>query len=193
MSERAPKTHELHENAILDPERELPAPEQAEPLRKGEKDPAKQLEQARTDIERSASHKNPVEQLEAAEKAQESPAPTHLNRELKSITLRRELQQIRRKESAPQRAISRIIHQPAIRIASEAAGKTISRPSGLLGGGLVALLGTSGYLYYAKHFGFQYNYFVFTALFIGGFAVGLVLELLVWLVTSPRRHTATSK
>jgi hypothetical protein len=192
MSERAPRNHEHHEEVILDPERELPTAEQAEPLRKGEQDPTKHLAEARAEIERSAesARENPVEQLKKAEKAEAQPEETHVNRELKGITLRRELQQIRRKESAPQRALSRVIHQPVIRVVSEAAGKTVSRPSGLLGGGLVALLGTSGYLFYAKHMGFEYNYFVFTALFIGGFAVGIGLELLAWLLTTPRRHHA---
>jgi hypothetical protein len=36
--------------------------------------------------------------------------------------------------------------------------------------------------------GFEYNYFVFIALFISGFAVGIGLELLAWLITAPRRH-----
>lgn len=166
----------------------LPTPEQAEPLRPGEADPAQKLEQARAAAEQSASETNPIEQLQANEETAETKQPTYINRELKSITLRRELQQIRRRLPAPQRALSRVIHQPAIRIVSEATGKTISRPSGLLGGGLVAFLGSTSYLYLATHLGFTYNYFVFSLLFIGGFIVGLGLELLVWLATASRRH-----
>jgi hypothetical protein len=188
MSEQAPKNHEQHEAVTLDTTHEIEA-HSVEAPEPSKAEIHKKLEQARAEAEQSASEKDPIKQLEAHEKASEAPQPTHVNRQLKSITLRRELQQIRRKESAPQRALSRIIHQPVIRAVSEATGKTISRPSGLLGGGLVALIGTSGYLYYAKHMGFQYNYFVFTALFVGGFAIGLVLELLVWLATSSRRHS----
>lgn len=191
MNEQAPKpqSREQAEKAILNPERALPTAEQAEPLRPGEADPARQLEQARAVAERSASDKDPVKQLEKAEKAAQPATPTHVDQELQSISLRRELQSIRRHESAPARALSRLIHQPAVRAVSDAAGKTVSRPSGLLGGGLAALIGSSGYLYLAKHAGFEYNYFVFTALFVGGFAFGLLLELLVWTATRSRRHT----
>jgi len=45
----------------------------------------------------------------------------------------------------------------------------------LLGGGILALLGTSSYLYLAKHIGFTYNYSVFLILFFGGFILGLSL------------------
>jgi len=74
-----------------------------------------------------------------------------------------------------------------VRITSEAASKTISRPSGLLGGGLMAFAGSLVYLYLAKHIGFRYNYLLFTLLFVGGFAVGLCLEVIIWLVSRQRK------
>ena len=73
--------------------------------------------------------------------------------------------------------------------ASDALGKTVTRPSGLLGGGLVAFLGSGSYLYLAKHIGFQYNYFVSTVLFVIGFAIGLGLELAVWFATKSHRES----
>lgn len=111
-----------------------------------------------------------------------------VDRQLKSITLRRELQAIRRKLPAPQRALSRVIHQPVVRAVSEGAAKTVSRPSGLLGGGLLAFLGSTGYYYLTSHYGFTYNYFVMLALFAGGFVLGVVLELLVFAFTSSSRR-----
>jgi hypothetical protein len=85
--------------------------------------------------------------------------------------------------------LSKVIHQPVVRAVSEVAAKTISRPSGLLGGGIVAFLGSAGYLYFTKYIGLPYNYFIFTLLFLGGFVVGLSLELIVWSLTS-YRHLA---
>ena len=170
----------------------LPTPEKAEPLRKGETDPVKALLEARTTVAettRSEAQPDPLEALRAAEEASQPVTPRQVNRELKQITLRRELQQIRRKLPAPQRILSKVIHQPAIRIASEAAGRTVSRPSGLLGGGLVAFLGTTGYLYLARHIGFTYNYLVFLLLLAGGFILGVSLELLVHLATGSRRDS----
>ncbi|PIZ62285.1 hypothetical protein COY17_02725 [Candidatus Saccharibacteria bacterium CG_4_10_14_0_2_um_filter_52_9] len=159
---------------------------------KAEKDPGQTASEARAAIAettRNESRLNPLEELEAATNTPRTAQPQYIDRELKTITLRRELQTIRRKLPLPQKALSKVIHQPVIRVASEAAGKTVSRPSGLLGGGLVAFMGTSSYLYLAKHMGFRYNYVVFLLLFTAGFIVGLALELLVHLATSSRRRT----
>lgn len=191
MNEKLTPNNEQFEGLLQTPEHKaLPTAEQAEPLRQGEKDPRRVVHEAREAIAETApseSQLNPLERLEAAEKASEPSPPTDINRELKQITLRRELQRIRRELPIPQRVLSRIIHQPIIRKTSEVVGQTVSRPSGLLGGGLVALLGTSGYLYLAKHIGFRYNYGIFLLLFAGGFALGLLLEFLVYLAMTSRR------
>lgn len=194
MPEGLQSGSEKHEKPIGPPKIEgmLPTAEQAEPLRPGEKDPAQVLEAARADIqETTESQVNPVEQLQAAEAASETAAtsqPAHINSELRSAGLQRQLITIRRQLSLPQRTLSKVVHQPVIRAMSEPVGKTVSRPSGLLGGGLVAFLGTSAYLYVAKHSGMRYQYSMFLLLFFGGFVVGLFLELLVRTATASRRR-----
>jgi hypothetical protein len=186
MSEKITFKPEQHEAPLT-----LPTAAEAEPLRSGETDPAKALETARQNVIETAAdaeaQPNPLEALQAAEKASQPATPSHINRELKQITLRRELQRLRRQLPAPQRLLSRAVHQPVIRAISQAVGQTVSRPSGLLGGGLVAFLGTSSYLYLARHIGFTYNYLVFLLLLAGGFILGLGLELLVHLATRSRR------
>jgi hypothetical protein len=146
------------------------------------------LRQARQELHKQTpdTNPNPLERLEAAEAATQPAAPQTINRELKAITLRRELQHIRRKLPTGDRVLSRIVHQPAIRVVSEAAGKTISRPSGLLGGGLVAFLGTGSYYWLARHMGYRYNSTVSFLLFFGGFALGVGIELAVHLSSRPR-------
>src|SRR3712207_7384139 len=57
--------------------------------------------------------------------------------------------------------------------------------------GLCALVGTSAYLFIARHYGFEYNYLVWLLLFVGGFALGLLLELLVALATRRRDRKST--
>ncbi len=198
MSETSPfKTEQDHYRpeslaaAKPSPEHLLPTAEQAEPLRPGEKDPLDMVAEARAEIKHEAielSEANPLEKLEATAANDQPKQPLHVNAELKAISFRQAMHHIRRKESLPQRTLSKVIHQPVVRAVSEVTGKTLSRPSGLLGGGLVALMGTSTYLYMAKHLGFDYNYFVFLLLFVVGFAIGIGLELLVWLATSQRRH-----
>jgi hypothetical protein len=169
----------------------LPTAEQATPLQPGET--VQNLEQARatveTTLESTQTEVNPLAQLEAADQAAQPVTPREVNQELRQITLRRELQEVRHHLSAPQRVLSRLIHQPAVRAVSEVAGQTVSRPSGLLGGGLLAFFGTSGYLYLAKHDRFSYNYLVFLVLLVGGFALGLILECVIYLATRSRRQS----
>lgn len=186
MSERLTAKAERHEAPLA-----LPTPEQAEPLRAGEADPAKALEEARslvaeTEAQHETAQADAREALQAAEKSPGPPVSRYIDHELRQITLSRELSQIRRSLPAIARPFSRLIHQPAVRAVSEAAGRTVSRPSGLLGGGLAAFVGSSAYLYLAKHIGFSYNYFVFLVLLGGGFVLGLVLELLVYVALRRR-------
>lgn len=168
----------------------LPDPEHAEPFRPGEVDPLT-LQEARRTIERTAQQENPIQRLEAAEKAQQGPQPGYINQELKRITLRRELQQLQRKLPLPERSLSRVMHQPIVRAVSEVTARSLTRPSGLLGGGILAFLGSSAYLYLAKHIGFTYNYVLFWVLFATGFVFGVALEGLIWLIVAHRRDSKT--
>jgi hypothetical protein len=144
-------------------------------------------------VERAASetdNDNPFKKLEAAEEAANRPVtPNVVNTELKNITLNRELVHIRRQLPRPDRALSKVIHQPVIRAVSESASKTVTRPSGLLGGGIVAFIGTSSYVYFTKHIGVSYNYLLFVVFFVSGFALGLLLELALWLTLNRRKKT----
>ena len=191
MSEKTPRA-DHHETRSLNHEKherlETAPDTRAEASPAAEADPLKQVAEARAEIEQNVSRENPLDRIEAAEEATATPAPTQVNHELKSITLRRELKNIQHKLPAGQRALSKVMHQPVIRAVSETASKSVTRPSGLLGGGLVAFIGSSSYLYLAKHVGFTYNYLVFLLLFILGFVVGLVLELIVWTLTARRRN-----
>jgi hypothetical protein len=180
------------------PRLELEAPEQPElltaraapeALAAAEKDQSAAVLKARQEIRTAPATVNRFEQLAADEAAPEPSQHTVINRQLKQITLRHGIKQLQSKETRPERILSRLIHQPAVRVVSEVAGRTVSRPSGLLGGSLMAFAGTSGYLYAARHYGLAYNYLVFLLLLAAGFALGLVLELLVHLATIGRRQS----
>lgn len=192
MAEKLLSRPEKQEVLPRSPERKSrPTAEQAEALRSGEEDPLKKLQKARNEVKRAGAEQTTAierEHLNAAEKPSQPPINSYVDQELKAITLRRELNLIRRKLPAPQRALSKVIHQPAVRAVSEGAGRTVSRPSGLLGGGITALLGTSAYLYLANHIGFRYNYGVFLVLFAGGFLLGLIIELAVKLARGKHRN-----
>lgn len=106
----------------------------------------------------------------------------YVSRELKKQTLQRTMTRVRKQLSAPGRTFSKVIHQPVVDVVSQASSKTVARPSGLLGGSIVAFVGSSAFLWMARYYGFQYNFLLFAMLFVGGFALGMIIELLLFAV-----------
>ncbi|MFO0781920.1 MAG: hypothetical protein U0524_03470 [Candidatus Saccharimonadales bacterium] len=202
MSEHAPKNHEHFEglDELRHEAKALPDAAHAEKLRAGEADPLQALkaqERAKSEARelldqatKAEKQHNPIEKLQQThETVEHAPQHGHINKDLKKVTLQRELTQIRRHLSKRERAFSKVIHQPVVRAVSEASSKTISRPSGLLGGGIMAFVGSTGYLLLAKNLGFsRYNYAAFLVLFAAGFALGVFLEFVVWTVTRSRHQ-----
>ena len=102
-----------------------------------------------------------------------------VHKELKADAYQRMLTKTRQQLKAPDRVLSKIIHQPAIEAVSNVAAKTVARPSGILGGSIVALLGSAWLLYAAKHIGFTYNYLAFFFLLLIGFTLGVIGEFAI--------------
>ena len=99
-------------------------------------------------------------------------------RELKAEAYKKTLKKTQAKLKAPDRVLSKVIHQPVVDAISTIGGKTVARPSGILGGSIFALVGSTWFLYMANHVGFTYNYLVFFLLLAAGFILGLLVELL---------------
>ncbi len=106
-----------------------------------------------------------------------------LTTEQRQQTLRTFLGQIRHHMSGTDQAFSKFIHKPSVNTISEAGGKTLFRPSGIMAGGLFALVGSGYYFYAVKQTGFGYNFTLAVLLFVGGFAVGLLVESILKLVS----------
>lgn len=105
---------------------------------------------------------------------------THSNqKELKADAYNKSIKHVRRKLSTPDKVLSKVIHNKTVENVSELGSKTIARPSGFLGGGLVTLLGSAFLLYMTRHYGFQYNYLAFFILFVGGYFFGMIAELVI--------------
>jgi hypothetical protein len=138
---------------------------------------APDLEQARHKVEQEVEKSHKAEAPEPADKLHEPRQDYPANRELKEMAYSRSLNRARKQLSPAGRTFSKFIHQPAVNAASEALGRTVGRPSGIFGGGLLALVGTSGYYYLTKHYGYTYNYFIFVLLLGFGFLLGWTLEL----------------
>lgn len=122
-------------------------------------------------------------ELNVGDKQGESSSQTFgVHKQLKTDAYKRTIRKVQSRLPLPERIASRVIHQPVIDAVSNAAGKTVARPSGFFFGSLFALIGSSAFLYMTKHYGFRYNYAVLFILFVGGFALGLILELVVRVV-----------
>jgi translation elongation factor EF-G len=152
--------------------------------------PEKTKEQIEHYAERA--HENAISTEKMLDKAtrehkQENHEPAIINHELKEIAYQRILRRTQRHLPAYSKAMSKIIHQPAVDAVSEAVSKSVGRPSGIIGGGLVALLGTSIYYYLTREYGYNYNSFIFLALMIVGFILGWAVEVLYKLFRSLSR------
>lgn len=190
MSEQSPKTpeqaksHELKEAEAKSKERLQETIEKGKEAKNDAKD---SLESIRSSIEHEADTAQHVKQEQvASEKRDEGPSSVLIDRNLKNKAYKKELHRVQSHLPKAQRSFSKFIHAPSIEAVSEVGGKTVARPSGLLGGGIVALLGSGLLVWTSRHYGFQYNFFVFIALLIAGFFVGLILEALLRMVIKPK-------
>ena len=141
------------------------------------KDHAELLDEIRLETEVQAM---PIEEITVGHIEKEEPeaAASLVSKDLRQMKYSRTLQSIRKDLSAPEKALSKIVHNPVVDAVSSAAEKTVARPSGLLFGGIFAFLGSSSFLYIAKHYGYEYNFLMFALFFAAGFGLGLILELI---------------
>ena len=174
MSEQLPKNLE----AQISPE--LVQLESLENLPQSEIKPARSEQPLDIDEARTKILEQPPTVLELpVDDSPDGNQPQYIDRAIKAIGLKKELKSIRQKLPASQKLLSLAIHQPIIRKTSELGARTISRPSGLLGGGILAFFGSLIYLLFDKYIGLTYNYFIFILLFVTGFILSIFIELLV--------------
>lgn len=166
--------HQSPEKTVEAPEVTVEKPAAAE---YGEREKTAKIEQAQSAVkaaESAATEKPQSPQLPATDDR-----PLFIDNAIKSLRLRQNLAKVQNRLKPGERTFSKVVHQPLVRMVSDSAANTVSRPSGLLGGGITAFLGSLLYLYLAHHIGFRYNYTLFLAFFVGGFIVGVLIELLI--------------
>lgn len=181
MSEFAPKSTENERGETL------PTSE-AEALReKLEREQVSKAEQAgeNTSIEEAARR---VEQLavssqehsnvEKAHQPQQQHHPVMVGKQLKEMAYSRSMTRVRKQLALPSRLFSRAVHSKVLDKPSEVLGNTVARPSGILGGAILAAFGTSTLLWLTKHYGYEYNYLAVILLFGIGLVVGISLEFI---------------
>jgi hypothetical protein len=178
MSERAP--HESHEKFEVTPEQQRESQEKLKELieraHEVKHEAAEKIDELRAEALESAKEREEV--LAGFQKHEKEPMDMGLIRQdLKDIAYKRTLTRIRKDLPLPGRVLSRVVHNPVVDAVSEVGAKTVARPSGLLAGGICAFIGSSLFLWIAKHYGYEYNFLLFAIFFLGGFALGLVIEL----------------
>lgn len=177
MSEKLPVTEGRHEKEPSGEDKERQAERLKELVEKAEKahdNKEKVPELEHTAKQEAVSGKErPVGEL-GKEKRSQSTAP--IDRTVKKAAYQRELHRIQKQLSKPERGFSKVIHKPVVEAISNVGSKTVARPSGVLGGGIAALIGGAIVLWMSRHYGFRYNFFVFIALLGIGFGIGLVIE-----------------
>lgn len=120
--------------------------------------------------------------IEQPDTRDQSQPPVGLQRELKRDAYTKTLRKVQGQLAPIERTLSKVIHHRAIEPISEVGSKTIGRPSGVLGGGITALLGSTTVLIMAKYYGFEYKLSLFFILLGLGFFVGISIELAVYLL-----------
>lgn len=146
---------------------------------------SRKIEHARQIAEHEAGKTESV-LIDKNEKQQPAPGPAYVGRELKELAYHRLINRAQKGLNPVQRPFSRFMHQPVVEKTSEMAARTVGRPSGIIGGGAIALAGSTAYYYLTKHYGYNYNFSVFIILLAGGFTAGWILELL-WKVLRKKK------
>lgn len=175
--------HESSENKEIDKdlvkEQEKKLERQIQEAEKTKENTAdKSIDQIRDSIENTAKSKN-EKVLTEQDDNKKVPAP-RLDRSVKNAAYKKELSRIRKHLSGPEKSFSKVIHNPTMEKINSVGSKTVARPSGLLGGGIFAFLGTLLIYIMSRYYGFEYNFFFFLGLMAAGFFIGLCVEILVY-------------
>jgi len=104
----------------------------------------------------------------------------------KEASFKKRMTQVQEELPAPERAFSKLIHNPFIEKTSEALGSTIARPNAILAGAVTAFFLVLAVYIIAKTFGYVLSGFETIAAFIIGWAFGLLYDYLRIMITGKK-------
>lgn len=143
---------------------------------KNTKETSKQtIEQIQRSIESTAIS---GEEFSVGEKEAKQPSSYGISKHVKKDAYKQVIKKTQSKLSKPEKNFSKVIHSPTVEKISDIGAKTVARPSGILFGGAIAFIGSLILFLISKRSGFTYNYLFFVLVFVGGYLVGLIIELL---------------
>lgn len=145
----------------------------------GSAEKEQRVEKARAALA-SAAEKSSANRAHTPQLPATDDRPLLIDKAAKTIRLKRNLGQVQSKLKPAEKSFSKLVHQPLVQKVSETSAKTVARPSGVLGGGVVAFVGSLGYFWLTHYYSLPYNYIFFVVFFIGGFLVGVAGEYSLW-------------
>lgn len=135
-----------------------------------------QIEHIRASIEKSAVESSHLHERQHAQHEQQPTHHHYITKKIKAEQYKQTIKQLQQRLPKGERTFSTFVHRPSVEAISEIGAKTVARPSGILGGALFALIGSTAVLLVARRVGFEVPNSIFAVLFICGFIGGLVAE-----------------
>lgn len=137
----------------------------------------------RHEIEQITVEHEKQPEKEVAHSSAERPANTKKSRQKAYNKI---LKQTQEELSAPSRAFSKLIHNPAVDKASEAFGATVARPNAVLAGAAFSFILTLAVYLIARMNGYPLSGTETIAAFIGGWGLGLIFDFFKIMITGKR-------
>lgn len=170
--------HQSHEHEHSEHQERLKNKIEKEATEASKASSHEQAEQAKIAIDKLANTSENLRQKNESSPSQTVPERRIYGNE-QVVSFTRTMTRVRKKLSPIEKPLSKVIHNPIVDKTSEVVGKTIARPSSVLGGAFFALIGTSALLWITRHYGYEYNYLVVIMMFAIGMIVGISIEALV--------------
>lgn len=152
---------------------------------KAEHEHAQKIEQIRDLVNEQAVESATNTSQEQTAHGEPEEANTYwYSREYRELAFKQLMGRVRTHMSKPEQAASKLIHRPGIEKASEIGEKTVARTSGVLVGSICSFIASLATYYFSRRNGYDMTYSIFIVSFIGGFFVGLLLELIYKMLSS---------
>lgn len=104
----------------------------------------------------------------------------------RNASYKRHMKSIQSEMPAPQRAFSKVIHNPVVEKASETLGATVARPNAILAGSAVAFFAVLAVYLISKYYGYTLSGFETIGAFIAGWVLGILFDFFKVMATGKR-------
>lgn len=103
------------------------------------------------------------------------------DKNLKLSAFNKTMNIVRHRLSPREKKLSKIVHNTKVETVSTVAEKTIARPIGILVGSAISFIGSLIIILVAHRGGFEIRFSLFAILFVIGYGIGMLVEVLLFL------------